>query len=153
MKSYRVVGLMSGTSLDGVDLALCVFENKGRRWKFRIESAETVSYTARQKKELIALSTSTGEKLAGQHVAFGKLLGGLAKAFLQRKKLEADFVASHGHTLFHQPGKRFTTQIGDGAALSAVCGLPVVCDFRSVDIALGGQGAPLVSGWRQALIQ
>jgi anhydro-N-acetylmuramic acid kinase len=68
----------------------------------------------------------------------------LVQAFLQETGLEADFVSSHGHTIFHQPAAGFTSQIGDGAALSASCGLPVVCDFRSMDVALGGQGAPLV---------
>jgi anhydro-N-acetylmuramic acid kinase len=144
MNSYKVLGLMSGTSLDGVDLALCVFEKRKAGWSFTIESAETISYTTVQKRNLSNLGNVNSERFSQEHVAYGKFLGELVKDFLKRNKSKADFVASHGHTVFHQPSKAFTTQIGEGAALSAACGLPVVCDFRSADVALGGQGAPLV---------
>ncbi len=144
MNSYRVVGLMSGTSLDGVDLALCRIEIKKGKWEYEIECAETISYTLRQRNNLAGLSDVPAVKFAEEHVSFGRFLGGAVKDFLKINKSKADFISSHGHTIFHQPKKIFTTQIGDGAALSAACGLPVVCDFRSADVALGGQGAPLV---------
>lgn len=144
MNRYSVVGLMSGTSLDGVDIALCVFDKKRGNWNFEIECAETIAYTVKQKRDLASMGQSSAAVFAREHVAYGKFLGSLVKNFLNTKKAKADFVSSHGHTVFHQPQKRFTTQIGDGAALSAECGLPVVCDFRSADVALGGQGAPLV---------
>jgi anhydro-N-acetylmuramic acid kinase len=70
--------------------------------------------------------------------------GRVIKVFIQSHNIEADFVASHGHTVFHQPGIGLTTQIGSGAAIAVTCGLPVICDFRSTDVGLGGQGAPLV---------
>jgi anhydro-N-acetylmuramic acid kinase len=144
MNSYRVVGLMSGTSLDGVDLALCVLDTNNGSWSFKVELAETIPYSGSRKKALSNLAGVSAEKFAEAHVSYGKYLGELVKDFLKRNHAKADFIASHGHTLFHQPAKGFTTQIGDGAALSAACGLPVVCDFRSADVALGGQGAPLV---------
>ncbi len=144
MNRYSVVGLMSGTSLDGVDIALCVFEKSRGNWSFKIEAAETITYTAKQRRDLASLGQTKASVFAGEHVAYGRFLGNLVKEFLKEKKAKADFISSHGHTVFHQPQKRFTTQIGDGAALSAACGLPVVCDFRSADVALGGQGAPLV---------
>jgi anhydro-N-acetylmuramic acid kinase len=81
---------------------------------------------------------------AKEHAAYGQYLGTLVRSFLKRNNAKADFISSHGHTVFHQPGNHFTAQAGDGAALSAACGLPVVCDFRTADVALGGQGAPLV---------
>ena len=117
--------------------------NRGR-WSFQIEKAETVSYSPKQRNRLESLSGASAEVLAGEDMAYGKLLGELARKFLSGKKYRADFVASHGHTIFHQPGKGFTAQLGSGSSLSVACGLPVVCDFRSVDVALGGQGAPLV---------
>jgi len=144
MNKYRVVGLMSGTSLDGVDIALCQFEIRNGKWKFRIEAAETIPYSSKQAKLLTGLMNEEAMGFAKQHSEYGRYLGGLVKSFLKRNKAKADFVSSHGHTVFHQPVNRFTTQAGDGAALSAACGLPVVCDFRSADVALGGQGAPLV---------
>lgn len=144
MNRYRVVGLMSGTSLDGVDIALCAFEKVSGKWNFEIEVAETIAYNAKQRKDLALAAQTGGMEFAGHHVAYGRFLGNLVREFLKRNSTSADFVSSHGHTVFHQPKSGFTTQIGDGAALSAACGLPVVCDFRSADVALGGQGAPLV---------
>jgi len=135
---------MSGTSLDGVDLALCAFEKVNGKWSFEIEKEETIPYTSQQRKNLAGASRLSAEKYAEEHDSYGRFLGELVKKFLKKNDKKAEFVASHGHTVFHQPAKRFTAQIGDGAALSAACGLPVVCDFRSADVALGGQGAPLV---------
>jgi anhydro-N-acetylmuramic acid kinase len=144
MNIYRVAGLMSGTSLDGVDIALCVFEKSRGTWKFRIEAAETISYKPSDVKLLTALMQADAMSYARQNTAYGCLLGELVKSFLKRHRASADFISSHGHTIFHQPSNKFTTQIGEGAALSIASGLPVVCDFRTVDVALGGQGAPLV---------
>jgi anhydro-N-acetylmuramic acid kinase len=77
-------------------------------------------------------------------VEYGHFIGTMVHSFIKKNHLTVDFVSSHGHTIFHQPQNKFTSQIGDGAAISAVCELPVVCDFRSKDVASGGQGAPLV---------
>jgi anhydro-N-acetylmuramic acid kinase len=76
--------------------------------------------------------------------AYGHYLGELVKNFIAEKNLSVDFISSHGHTVFHQPQLHITFQVGSGAYLAAAAGLPTVCDFRTLDIALGGQGAPLV---------
>ena len=144
MKKYCVIGLMSGTSLDGVDIACCYFSNNDEGWTFEIGDATTVEYTGEWHQKISTLHKKSAEVFAKTHVEFGQLLGSLTKEFIQRLRLQVDFVSSHGHTIFHQPNNQFTFQIGEGAALSAASGLPVVCDFRSKDVALGGQGAPLV---------
>lgn len=135
---------MSGTSLDGVDIACCSFEKKGK-WEFRIDKAETIPYAKLWKKKLSEAHTLEAEKLAALDAAYGKFLGTLSKNFISKHKIKnVDFIVSHGHTVFHQPENGFTTQIGDGNHIHAVSGLPVIFDFRSLDVALGGQGAPLV---------
>lgn len=135
---------MSGTSLDGLDIALCDF-HYDREWGYKIVQAETVKYDMMLMDNLARLSSGTGLELAKLDVSFGKYCGEQVAGFIKKVNCKIDFVASHGHTIFHQPSIGLSYQIGDGAALSAACGVSVVCDFRSVDVALGGQGAPLVS--------
>jgi anhydro-N-acetylmuramic acid kinase len=143
-KIWKIVGLMSGTSLDGLDIALCEFSlEKTKEVSFRILKSTTIEYTEHEKTRL-SLMEASAVQLAETDVWFGGFCGEKVSDFLQKHSLQADLVASHGHTVFHQPSKKFSTQIGQGAALSASAGLPVVCDFRSMDVALGGQGAPLV---------
>ena len=135
---------MSGTSLDGVDIACCTFSYK-KQWKFTIEKAGTTHYTANWLKKLKEAHTRPVEKLMELDSAYGKFLGTLCNSFIGRNKIRnVDFISSHGHTIFHQPEKGFTLQIGNGNAIHAVSGLPVIYDFRSLDVAHGGQGAPLV---------
>ncbi len=143
MEVYKIIGLMSGTSLDGLDIALCEFR-LDKKWDFEILDAETISYDPVMKEKLASLSSGSALDLAKMNVEFGKYSGEKVADFVKKKNLKADLVASHGHTIFHQPVSGYTLQIGEGAALSVACGLPVVCDFRTVDVALGGQGAPLV---------
>lgn len=143
-ETYHVIGVMSGTSLDGIDLAYCLFRSGGELFEFEIQACETVPYDDSWKERLIKLPSGDAATYALTHVEYGHYLGRLVKTFIKKYKLQAGFVASHGHTIFHQPDKGFTSQIGDGAALAAECGLPVICDFRSTDVAYGGQGAPLV---------
>jgi len=141
---YRIIGLMSGTSLDGVDLASCVFTMQDNHWSYQIESAETIPYSEEWLSILPSLMQADAYTYAKANSDLGYYFGRLIKEFITEYKLEADFVASHGHTIFHQPNLGLTTQIGSGATIAAICGLPVVCDFRSTDVAHGGQGAPLV---------
>ncbi|MCD4790390.1 MAG: anhydro-N-acetylmuramic acid kinase [Bacteroidales bacterium] len=143
MESYKVIGLMSGTSLDGVDIAYCqfFFDNK---WKYEIIEAKTIEYSEKWIERLKNLHETNAETLALTHVEYGHYLGQITKDFIDRHDLSPDFISSHGHTVFHQPEKHFTLQIGDGSAISSESGFPVVFDFRSKDVALGGQGAPLV---------
>ena len=140
---YKVIGLMSGTSLDGVDIAYCEF-SYDEIWSFKLIHAETISYDTYWKKKLIEVYNESAEKISETDCTYGNFLGKLVKNFCEKYKLSPDFISSHGHTVFHQPHIGFTKQIGSGAHLSANAGLPVICDFRSTDVALGGQGAPLV---------
>lgn len=140
---YNVIGLMSGTSLDGVDIAFCRFDFSGS-WKSEIIYAETIVYAEAWKKRLLSLEKADAINFQQTHVDYGFYLGTLVSDFIKKHTVKADFVSSHGHTIFHQPEKKLTVQIGAGNAIAAACQLPVICDFRSMDVALGGQGAPLV---------
>ncbi|MEX0966939.1 MAG: anhydro-N-acetylmuramic acid kinase [Bacteroidia bacterium] len=141
--THIVLGLMSGTSLDGLDVAFCRFRFDGR-WHFEIEKAETFNYTDEWRQRLQALPFSSAHELALADVAYGRLLGEVSQQFLERYNLRPELIASHGHTVFHEPERHLSLQIGDGAAIHALTGLPVVSNFRSLDVHLGGQGAPLV---------
>lgn len=146
-KTFRVLGLMSGTSLDGVDLAMCSFRKDGREWSYRIESAVTIPYPAKWQNKLSHAHMLGAEDFVRLHSEYGRYLGSLVNDFRSRRRLgKPDALASHGHTIFHQPSSDapFNFQLGDGLAVHAVTGLPVIWDFRSLDVQLGGQGAPLV---------
>ncbi|REK00376.1 MAG: anhydro-N-acetylmuramic acid kinase [Bacteroidetes bacterium] len=144
-QSYKVIGLMSGTSLDGLDMAACEFITEGEgQWRHEISAAVTVEYPERIRKMLSGVHLENAVSLAEANVVFGKFCGEKVKEFMDENSFDAEFISSHGHTVFHQPVKGYTCQIGSGEAISAVCRLPVVHDFRTADVVLGGQGAPLV---------
>ncbi len=131
---------MSGTSLDGVDLAVCNVDEKG----YSILAARTVPYPKAWRQRLSSLEHASAFEYAKVNVELGCYFGKIINDFLGDNKLKVEAVASHGHTIFHQPAIKLTTQIGDGDAIAAETGLPVVSNFRTLDVALGGQGAPLV---------
>lgn len=140
-KNTIVLGLMSGTSLDGLDLALCEF-SKG--YAFKILKAKTVPYSKEWKSVLGGAPHLSAEKYFALHAQYGKFIADEINLFLKESSLKPDAIASHGHTAFHQPQLGFSTQIGCGATIAANTGITTVCDFRSLDVANGGQGAPLV---------
>ena len=144
-KSFHidVVGLMSGTSLDGLDLCCVHFDYDGA-WRYRIVKAESVDYPTALREKLATAQSMSALDYARLHSDYGLYLGEQVRDFVARNGLKVDLVASHGQTIFHQPGVRFTAQIGSGAGIAATCGIDTVCDFRTTDVALGGQGAPLV---------
>lgn len=137
---------MSGSSLDGLDIAYCQLQHSDGRWSYKILKTDVVQYPEVLLKTLKGLATADGKTLWQMHAALGAYFGQCVWHFVDKHQLQGkvDFVASHGHTVFHFPYKHFTTQIADGAAIAANCGLPVVCDFRTADIANGGQGTPIV---------
>lgn len=141
---FHAIGLMSGTSLDGLDICFVKFE-KHDFWCFEIIKAETVSYSENlynQLKKAIDLPT---EQLLQLHSEYGFFLGKTVKGFIEKYELNnVDLIASHGHTVYHQPQNKFTLQIGDGRAVKLETCIPVVYDFRSQDVLMGGNGAPLV---------
>lgn len=147
VKIHRVLGLMSGSSLDGLDLAFCEIETT-RNPDFRVScsrilQAETLPFTEQWVRRLRYLPQQNALIFAKTHTYFGHYLADLVKEFCIKYGVKPDFIASHGHTIFHEPDNRLTVQIGDGAALAARTGYPVICDFRTHDIALDGEGTPL----------
>lgn len=145
MTTFQAIGLMSGTSLDGLDICLAKFEKQNSVWKFQILKAETISYTKDLEDQLRNSIHLSAEKLLELHSEYGFYLGKEVKNFISRHQIEnIDLISSHGHTVFHQPQKKFTLQIGDGRAIRIETCLPVVYDFRSQDVLMGGNGAPLV---------
>lgn len=142
--TYRALGLMSGTSLDGLDIA-CVEFNRGKAWKYAVRDSITIPYPDRWHERLRTAHLATGAELIQLHADYGAYLGQACTDFIRSRKIKnLDLIASHGHTVFHQPGSGFTFQLGDGVSIHAVTGIPVIFDFRSLDIRLGGEGAPLV---------
>lgn len=141
---YEVIGAMSGTSLDGLDLAYCLFERTHGGYTFSIREAQTIPYPAGWQNRLASLLTASALELQEAHVELGRYMGLEVKKFIDRHALTPELLSSHGHTIFHQPAKGFSLQIGDGYQLMLRSGCRVVNDFRSLDVALGGQGAPLV---------
>ena len=137
---------MSGSSLDGLDIAYCEFTGKAHQWKYDLFATSYVPYPTKWRLRLANLTLQNAITYIKTHIFYGHFLGEQVAAFISEQKIrsEVDFISSHGQTIFHQPENRLTSQIGDGAAIAAVTGLPVVCDFRSADVAQGGQGAPIV---------
>jgi len=149
-----IIGLMSGTSLDGLDIAYCEFEqaNDGS-WNYKIICAETIDYSADWKTRLANLDTASALTFAQTDADLAYYFGAEVNKFILKNNLKPQAIASHGQTIFHQPANGFTTQIGNGAYIHAVTGIPVVSDFRTVDVGLGGNGAPLVPIGDELLFQ
>ena len=139
---------MSGTSLDGVDICFCNFQLlKNKKWSFKILNAETINYSSELYQKLVSAKNLNGLNLMLLHNDLGNFIGNSINLFISENninKKEIDCISSHGHTIFHQPEKGITMQIGNGHQISKTCGLPVINNFRTLDVSLGGQGAPLV---------
>ena len=143
---YNVIGLMSGSSLDGLDIAFVRFEESAGKWQFDLAESVCIPYPDTWRKKLAELSGLSAKEYMLLHSAYGHYLGNCINDFLEEKNLayQTQLIASHGHTAFHFPSNHTTAQLGDGAAIAAVTGIRTITDFRSVDVALGGQGAPIV---------
>jgi anhydro-N-acetylmuramic acid kinase len=151
--SYNIIGMMSGTSLDGLDIVAATFRFDDSEWRYEIVASQSMAYDMDMKRtlrEAHELSLEDGIQL---HSRYGKYLAGQVNEFMERHNLQGliDCIGSHGHTVLHDPGHGYTFQLGDGAAISALTNLPVVSDFRSGDVALAGQGAPIVPMGEQHL--
>ena len=144
MKEYKAIGLMSGTSLDGLDMALVRFVQQHGKWSFELLKSDTISYNSFWRDNLETAQKWDGESLHKLHIDYGHFLGKAVSKFIMKTEIQPDLVASHGHTVFHNPNQGYTLQIGSGSAIASHLGCKVVFDFRSEDVALGGQGAPLV---------
>jgi anhydro-N-acetylmuramic acid kinase len=140
-----ILGLMSGTSCDGLDLAACKFSIADENVNgFEIVAAQTYVYPEPMRISLMTANALSGRALKELDIAFSVHMANSVKDFIRENALNVDLISSHGHTVFHQPMAGYTLQIGSGATLAALSGIATVCDFRQADISLGGQGAPLV---------
>ncbi len=137
---------MSGSSLDGLDIAYAHFQETAGKWTYEILHADCYAYDAGWKKKL---EQATGLPALGYqllHTEYGNFIGTQVSRFIEEKNLhyQVQLISSHGHTTFHLPLKKMTAQLGDGAAIAAATGINVISDLRAMDMALGGQGAPIV---------
>ncbi len=145
MRKYNIVGVMSGTSMDGLDLAhVSLTEREDGKWDYSINEDITIEYGEKWRLRLSKLRHQNSMIFHKTDRFYGQFIGENIRQFLDDNNLEADLVASHGHTVFHQPENNITVQIGDGNSITAFTGLPVVTNFRAIDVILGGEGAPLV---------
>ncbi len=145
INNYHILGVMSGTSLDGVDLAEIKFTNENNNWFYSILSAETISYPTNWVEKLKDGINLPNNELESLNIEYTEYLGKLIKKFIEDNNLQdLDAVCSHGHTILHQPHHGFTLQIGNLPEIAQYSQNIVVCDFRVQDVQLSGQGAPLV---------
>jgi anhydro-N-acetylmuramic acid kinase len=140
-EKYKVIGLMSGSSLDGLDLAYCEFTLQNNLWAFVVKSQETIKFPAKihhllTHNEIYDLNTID--------IEFGKFTAEAVLKFIQKYQVHPDLIGSHGHTLIHEPENGFTFQAGNGQIIARETGIKTVYDFRTEDVEKGGQGAPLV---------
>ncbi len=143
---YRAIGVMSGSSLDGLDIVFTELTETGGKWSYAIIAAECLVYTREWKDKLrraVELEALSYQLL---HTEYGHFTGHKINEFINKNNLQhrVNLIASHGHTTFHLPAQKMTAQLGDGASIAAITKLPVVSDLRNVDVAFGGQGAPIV---------
>lgn len=145
MIKYNIIGVMSGTSLDGIDIAHLFLTLSNQNWRFEIGVCQTISYPNHWIEKLKKAIDFSEEELTQLNIDYTAFLGKTIKTFIEKNQIkELDAVCSHGHTILHQPKKGTTLQIGNLPALAKIIGEKVVCDFRIQDVQLGGQGAPLV---------
>ena len=142
--SATAIGVMSGTSLDGLDLCLANFNLKEGKWSYSLKKAQTISYHDGLRDALRASMNMSGRELMTLDANYGVWIGKQVAEFTQGETDSIDLIGSHGHTVFHEPANGFSTQIGSGAHIAANAGIACVCNFRMGDVARRGQGAPLV---------
>jgi anhydro-N-acetylmuramic acid kinase len=144
-ETYNVIGVMSGTSLDGVDLAHIHFSISNGKWDYTILDCETIGYDPIWLNNLKKAVDFSSEELLKLNEDYTVLLGNFIKSFIDKHHIKnLDAVCSHGHTILHQPQNGITLQIGNLPEIAKITNETVVCDFRVQDVQLGGQGAPLV---------
>ncbi len=143
---YRAIGVMSGSSMDGLDIAYTELTETGGKWSYELIATNCLVYQPEWIKQLTAAAEMPAKDYLLLNTAYGHYIGNKINDFIETNDLQhrVNLVASHGHTIFHFPDKKMTAQLGDGASIAAEIKLPVVSDLRSIDIAFGGQGAPIV---------
>lgn len=150
MEAITVIGLISGSSLDGLDLAICRFSGVANdQLKWELLAAKTVGFSESLSERLAKATSLSALELMALEVTFSEFCATVVNEL--KDTYHVDYIASHGHTVFHFPEKGFTHQIGKGSILAELTGIDTICDFRSNDIALGGQGAPVAPIVEQVL--
>ncbi len=144
MDNVTVIGIMSGTSVDGLDIIAVEFKLDCGKWTYRILKSKSIVYAEDLRNRLVDCIQLRGEELIHLDQEFGAYIGDRVNEFCKNKKINPDIIASHGHTVFHQPEKGITFQIGDGQTIFQKTKIKVINDFRKIDVLRGGQGAPLV---------
>lgn len=153
-KTLCILGINSGTSADGIDLAMIKFTSGGQKPRIEILNGDVIPYPKKIKREIERFMIEPvvdKEKLCRFSLSYGQFIGQAAAKYIRSNKAKIDLIGSHGQTIGHFPNKKkslagsfsATMQIGDGNGIAFESGLPVVTDFRSADVALGGEGAPL----------
>ena len=138
-----IIGGMSGTSLDGLDIVKCHFI-KSKNWDYKIEKGITIKYSDFWKKTLSNLHLKGEKEINKINLEYGNFIGNEINKFISNNNSKIDLISSHGHTIFHEPEKKLTLQIGDGQTISNISKCTTVSNFRALDVSLHGQGAPLV---------
>ena len=143
---YHAIGIMSGSSLDGLDIVFAEFSEIGGKWSFETKASACYSYEEVWLQKLQQATHLSAYDYLLLHSEYGKYIGQKVNQFIEENNLQhkVQLIASHGHTVFHAPQLGMTAQLGDGAAIAATTGINVVSDLRALDVALGGQGAPIV---------
>ena len=144
--TYKGIGLMSGSSLDGLDITFAEFRETAGKWEYEIIHAACIAYENNWTQKLKGAVDLSAKEYLFLHTEYGKFLGEKVNEFIDKNQLhhKVNLISSHGHTTFHFPEKKMTHQLGDGATIAAETRLPVISDLRSLDIAFGGEGAPIV---------
>lgn len=144
--TYRAIGIMSGSSMDGLDLAFVQFEENKGTWQFEIIADTCIPYSAEWKDNFQQASFMKAKDFFQLHVHYGKFIADQVNSFIEKNKLQykIQLIGFHGHTIFHEPANGFSIQLGDGATIAAQTGINTITELRNLDVALGGQGAPIV---------
>ena len=152
---YKAIGVMSGSSMDGLDIVFASFEEARDAWSYEIEAASTYPYNDEWQRRLQQATGLSAYDYLQLHAAYGKWIGKQINAFVQQHNLhhQVQLITSHGHTVFHAPQNGFTAQLGCGATIAATTGINVINDLRMMDVALGGQGAPIVPAGEKYLFK
>jgi anhydro-N-acetylmuramic acid kinase len=148
MSEYKIIGLMSGTSLDGLDIVYTTLTKTNEKsWDYVLHKTATVPFSDALVAQLHNATSLSASQFVTLDYELACFFATGVNDFLRKHNLtenDVDVIASHGQTIFHQPSKGFTTQIGNPAVISFKTGIPTVGDFRTKDVLYGGQGAPLV---------
>ena len=143
---YSVIGLMSGSSMDGLDIVFIHLQANAGKWSYEIKQKACYPYDKDWIDKLKSARQMSAPDYLALHAAYGHYLGKEVNRFIQENQLQyqVQLISSHGHTVFHNPSMRMTAQLGEGAAIAAETGINTISDLRAMDIALGGEGAPIV---------